>query len=139
MQTSMSSSSQPAGETMVSSEPSRSTRWLSERYVLAYILGLSLALQLLVAPYQGFYNDLQYYVQWGAIFDSHPLLFYSLTHSNYPPLTIYIFGVADLLYYVIGHLVGFSSTQLLVSQSTPFAVLWAVAKLPLIAANLGSS
>ena len=119
--------------------PPRPTRWLSERYLLGYILGISLALQLLVAPYQGFYGDLQIFLVWGAIFDSHPLLFYSLIPSNYPPLTIYIFGAVDLLYYGIGHLVGFSNAQLAAPLSTPFAVLWFMAKLPIIAANLGSS
>ena len=94
---------------------------------------------LLVAPYQGFFHDLPIYLDWGAKFDGHPLLFYSLTRSNYPPLTIYIFGVVDLLYYGIGHLLGFTNTQLAPSLSAPFAVLWFVGKLPLIAANLGSS
>jgi Gpi18-like mannosyltransferase len=76
---------------------------------------------------------------WGAIFDGHPLLFYSLARATYPPLTIYIFGAVDLLYYGIGHLLGFANAQLAPSLSGPFAVLWLVAKLPILAANLGAS
>ena len=135
----LSSSSQPGGKSMVNTESPCRARWLGEGYLLVYILGISLALQLLVAPYQGFYGDLQIFLDWGAKFDGHPLLFYSLTRSNYPPLTIYIFGVVDLLYYGIGHLLGFTNAQLAPSLSAPFAVLWFVGKLPLIAANLGSS
>jgi uncharacterized membrane protein len=139
MQVSISSSSQPDGESTVITHPERPNRWLSERYLLGYILGISLALQLLVSPYEGVYHDLRSYLVWGAIFDSHPLLFYSLTNSNYPPLTIYLFGAVDLLYYGIGHLVGFSNAQLAAALSNQFAVLWCVAKLPIIAANLGAS
>ena len=134
------SRSQPGGESMVNTEPPRRARWRSERYLLGYILGISLALQLLVSPYLGFFEDLQTYLAWGAKFDSHPLLFYSLTPAaNYPPLAIYLFGVVDLLYYGLGHLIGFSNAQLSASLSTPFAVLWCVAKGPMIAANMGSS
>jgi dolichyl-phosphate-mannose-protein mannosyltransferase len=138
MQIPIASSLQPGGESTVTAGPPRRARWRSERYLLGYILGISLALQLLVAPYLGFYGDLQAYLAWGAAFDGHPLLLYSLTPSNYPPLTIYLFGVVDLLYYGIGHLVGFSNAQLSGSMSHPFAVLWFMAKWPMIAANLGS-
>ena len=139
MEVPISPGSQPGGESTVTTGTPRRARWLSERYLLGYILGISLVLQLLVAPYQGFYGDLQTFLAWGAIFDGHPLLFYSLVPiANYPPLTIYIFGAVDLLYYGIGHLAGFSNAQLAAALSSPFAVLWFMAKLPIIAANLGS-
>ncbi len=112
-------------------------RW--ETYVLAAVLGLSLLVQLLAAPYQGFAGDLQLYLRWGWVFDTHPLTVYTLSGANYPPLTIYIFGGLELVYHAIGHVLGYSDTQLALPLRDQFSVLWFVAKLPIIAANLGAS
>jgi Gpi18-like mannosyltransferase len=118
------------------SEKKRQSR--GELRILGAILGLSAALQLVLAPYQGFGGDLQAYLAWGSIFDAHPLLIYTLTGANYPPLVIYIFGLVELIYHGAGSLLGYSPTQLMLSTQNQFALLWFLAKLPMTAANTGS-
>jgi dolichyl-phosphate-mannose-protein mannosyltransferase len=131
--------SEPRSPSLTSDDPRRQVQSPFERHALGLILGLSLALQLLVAPYEGFFQDVQILMGWGATFDAHPLMFYALTGSNYPPLTIYILGIMHLVYLGVGHLLGYSNAQLMVPPQSKFAVLWFVEKLPIIAANMGST
>jgi dolichyl-phosphate-mannose-protein mannosyltransferase len=121
------------------SDSMQQKRSQSERCLLGVILGLSIAIQLVVAPYQGFGRDLQWYLAWGSVFDAHPLTLYTRTGANYPPLTIYIFGAVELLYHSVGSLMGLSKTQLMMPTHDQYAVLWFLAKLPTIAANTGSA
>ena len=139
MQIQIDSRPQPGSQSGTKPGPRHRTPAQRERYILASILGLSLAIQLLFAPYQGFFQDVQIYMGWGAVFDAHPLTFYSLTGANYPPLTIYMFGVVELLYHGVGHVLGFSNAQLMIPLHNQFAALWFIAKLPLIATNVGAS
>ncbi|MGO8951688.1 MAG: glycosyltransferase 87 family protein [Ktedonobacterales bacterium] len=134
---------QPSSKSAASlTEPRERTHSQLERRLLAAILVLSLLLQLLLAPFRGFFGDVQTYVQWAELFSAHPLKFYSLvggTLSPYPPLTIYLFSAVEFVYIGLGHLLGFSNVQLMPPRYTPFAAQWFVAKLPAIAANVGSS
>ena len=139
MRLQITSSSQPPSQSVTMPDSRHQVQTQPERRLLGCILGLSLAIQLLVAPYQGYIFNLASYLGWGTAFVVHPLTVYSLTGANYPPLTIYIFAVVELLYQVIGHLLGFSSAQLAFPLPNTFAALWLVAKLPIIAANVGSS
>jgi dolichyl-phosphate-mannose-protein mannosyltransferase len=131
--------SEPRSAILADGDARRQVQSPFERHALGLILGLSLALQFLLAPYVGFFQDLQVYMGWGAAFDAHPLMFYTLTGSNYPPLTIYILGAVQLVYHVVGHALGYSTAQLVVPPQSQFAVLWFVEKLPIIAANMGST
>ena len=139
MQMQIDSGPHPSGQSVSKPDPRHRAQAQHERYLLASILGLSLAIQLLFAPYKGFFNDLQVLLTWGQVFDAHPLMFYSLTGANYPPLTIYMFGVVELLYHGVGHVLGFSNAQLMIPCHNQFAALWFIAKLPLIATNVGAS
>lgn len=64
-----------------------------------YALLITAALvRLVLAPLPGYFGDLQLYVNWGALFDRHMLDFYSagahvIPQPNYPPLTIYLYGL----------------------------------------------
>src|SRR5262252_8111277 len=100
MQLQMTSRDQP-------DHPGQRRQLLTERRLLGAILCLSLAIQLVVAPYKGFGGDrpdLQVFLAWGSLFDAHPLKIYTLTGANYPPLTIYIFGLVELIYHAAGSL-----------------------------------
>lgn len=110
-----------------------------ERALLWGILGVSLVIQLLLAPYRGFFNDMQIYLRWAAAFNSDPLTVYSSSQAAYPPLTIYLYAALELAYHAAGRLLGFSDARLAVDGLQRFSALWIVAKLPTISANLGSS
>lgn len=113
---------------------------------LLAVLALTLAVRLVIAPFHGFFHDLQAYVRWGRIFDHDPFHFYSVASSvdvltsyrfgylpNYPPLTVYLYGVLDGIYVAVAHLFGIHPA-LDVHQSWLAAVYM---RLPILAADLG--
>lgn len=110
-----------------------------EQALLWGILGVSLVVQLLLAPYRGFFNDMQIYLRWAAAFNTNPLTIYSSSQVAYPPLTIYLYAALELAYHGMGRLLGFSDARLVVDGLQRFSALWLVAKLPTIGANLGSA
>lgn len=110
-----------------------------ERGLLWCILGASLVVQLLLAPYRGFFGDMQMYLRWATAFNTHPLTVYSSSRAAYPPLTIYVYAVLEQVYHGLGHLLGFSDQRLAVNELQRFSTLWLLAKLPTIGANLGAS
>ncbi|HEX6798544.1 MAG TPA: glycosyltransferase 87 family protein, partial [Ktedonobacterales bacterium] len=86
----------------------------AERRLGAAFFALLIAaalVRLVLAPLPGYFGDLQLYVTWGTLFDRHILDFYSagahvIPQPNYPPLTIYLYG---LLTWIAGgwcHLTG---------------------------------
>ncbi len=118
------------------SEPISARR---ERGLLWCILGASLVIQLLLAPYRGFFGDMQMYLRWAMAFNTHPLMVYSSSSAAYPPLTIYVYAALEQVYRGLGHLLGFSDQRLAVNELQRFSTLWFLAKLPTIGANLGAS
>jgi hypothetical protein len=105
------------------------------------LLSLALLIRLVLAPFFGFYPDLQDYVNWGLVFDQHPLSFYALTSNaptydlpNYPPLMIYLCGLLTGSYFGAARLLGIQAPSL-VSQA-PQLVAWM--KLPTIVFDLGT-
>jgi hypothetical protein len=101
------------------------------------LLAVALLLRLLLAPVRGFGGDLQAFVNWGILFDRHPLHVYSSpTPVAYPPLTIYFFGVVVGAYALARHvLLGPPAPSFLLEQSSAFI---AFVRLPLIAIDLGT-
>lgn len=103
------------------------------------LLAASLILRLILAPFHGFFDDLQYYVDWGLVLQHHFFDFYSagareaLLPPNYPPLAIYLFAMLDDLYLAVGHALHLSPTTQ-VAQSPFFAFFL---KLPAIVSDLG--
>ena len=78
-----------------------------ERRSLLLLLGAAVLVRLLLAPYHGFFGDLQTYVQWGVSFDRDPLHFYANTvTAEYTPFTIYLYGLLDLPILLLAHLMG---------------------------------
>jgi Gpi18-like mannosyltransferase len=63
------------------------------------LLALAALVRLALAPLPaGYFQDLQLYVNWGMLFQRHALDFYSVgahvvPQPNYPPLTIYLYGL----------------------------------------------
>ena len=113
--------------------------------LLALLVG-ALLVRLALAPFHGFFYDLQAYVTWGRLLDQHFFHFYSVASTtdvvnatrygylpNYPPLTVYIYGVMDAAYGLAAHVVGAHPTYN-VSLSPALAVYM---RLPIIAADLG--
>jgi Gpi18-like mannosyltransferase len=111
------------------------------------LLALALLVRLVVAPFHGFFHDLQGYVNWGRIFDHHPLNFYSVASTtdlqqaykfgylpNYPPLTIYLYGLLDAVYFAAARLV--TPHPSFIVADVP--LLAAYARLPILAADLGT-
>ena len=82
-----------------------------ERRSLLLLLGAAVLVRLLLAPYHGFFGDLQTYVQWGLSFDRDPLHFYANTvTAEYTPFTIYLYGLLDLPILLLAHLTGTSAS-----------------------------
>lgn len=119
---------------------------IARHRALAAVLIAALALQLALAPFHGYFGDLQAYVQWGQIALRDPLHFYSAasaaaTHQagayrpNYPPLTVALFGLLDAVYTAVAALLGHQA-PLDVASNPLFA---AYAKLPEIIASLVTS
>lgn len=110
-----------------------------ERATLRWILGISLLIQLVLAPYVGFWTDLQQYMSWGVELWVHPLHVYAgVSTTAYPPLSIYLFGVTDATYGVLAHLLGLASlpTTYYPWTSLPaYAFMWLWLKLPMIASQ----
>ena len=126
----------------------RARKWLRTRdgKSLIPLLAVALIVRLLIAPFHGFFYDLQAYVTWGRLLDHHFLHFYSVASTtdvvnatrygylpNYPPLTVYLYGLLDGLYALTAHAVGAHPTYN-VSLSPALAVYM---RLPIIAADLG--
>jgi dolichyl-phosphate-mannose-protein mannosyltransferase len=108
-----------------------------KRFLILFTLAL--LVRLILAPFHGFFGDVQNFVDWGVFLDHHFLNFYSVRGTNaipdYPPLAMYLFGYLTGLYsFLGGHLSG-PEPGLLVFHSTQFA-LWM--KLPVILADLGA-
>lgn len=103
------------------------------------LLAAALTIRLILAPFHGFFDDSQYYVDWGLLLPRHFWDFYSsgareaLLPPNYPPLTIYLFALLDAAYLALGHMLHLSLTTQ-VAQSPLFALF---TKLPAIADDLG--
>jgi dolichyl-phosphate-mannose-protein mannosyltransferase len=108
------------------------------RVFLAF-LGVALYARLIIAPYQGFFGDLQEYVTWGVSLDQHFFHVYSTVGSNtiplnYPPLMVYLFGLMAGAYGLLEHLRG-GHAAYVVSQAPLLNVL---IKLPAILADLAT-
>ncbi|GEM_PF-2490557 len=120
-------------------QPKRLWQWCAtqEGTVFLAFLGVALYARLIIAPYQGFFGDLQQYVTWGVYLNHHFLHVYSTVGSgtiplNYPPLMVYLFGLMDGAYGLAAHLIGGHPTYA-VSQSPLLNVF---IKLPAILADL---
>lgn len=113
--------------------------------LLALMVG-ALLIRLVIAPFHGFFYDLQAYVTWGRLLDHHFFHFYSVASTtdvvnatrygylpNYPPLTVYLYGLLDAFYGLAARVVGAHPTYN-VSLSPALAVYM---RLPIIAADLG--
>lgn len=114
---------------------------------LLALLAAALLIRLVLAPFHGFFHDLQAYVTWGRLLDHHFLHFYTVASTtdvvnatrygylpNYPPLTVYIFGLLDGVYALAAHAVGVH-TSYNVSLSPALAVYM---RLPALAADLAT-
>lgn len=111
----------------------------------ALLLVVAGIVRLILAPFHGFFHDLQSYAIWGHLLDQHFLQFYSVAEQagtvqrhtlvyppNYPPLTIYLFGLLMGLYDACAYFFGVQPTVLL-SQSPALTVYL---KMPMIVADL---
>lgn len=112
-----------------------------ERYFLVTILGFSLLIQLALAPFHGFFVDMQYYVSWGQYLLVHPDSFYNATGANYPPLMMYIFADLDLTYTWIAHIAGLPPmyTALNATAAPQYAFMWLWTKLVTIFCNTATA
>ncbi len=105
---------------------------------LSLLLLLALLVRLVLAPYHGFTGDMQTYISWGQLFDSHPLHVYSLGAAldpavSYPPLGIYFMGIWTGLYFGAAHLLG--AHPIVLARQSGALAFWM--KLPDTAADLG--
>ncbi len=113
----------------------------------AMLLAVAGILRLILAPFHGFFHDLQSYASWGHLLDQHFLQFYSVAEQagnvqrhilvyppNYPPLTIYVFGMLMGLYGAWASLFGVQPTVLLASAPALAVYL----KMPMVLADLGT-
>src|SRR5262245_47764997 len=101
------------------------------------LASVALAVRLCLAPFGGFFVDLQIYAAWGLSVRDHFAESYSLhsvgfTLANYPPLTMYLMGALVTVYGWLAGLVG-AHPAYEPAQSPAFA---AFLKLPEIAAEL---
>ncbi len=116
------------------------------RQVLA-LLALALLIRLVISPFHGFFHDLQAYVNWGHIFDHNPLRFYTVASTtnvlessrfgylpNYPPLTVYLYGLLDAVYLAVAHL--FTPHPSLTLADSPLLAVYA--RLPILASDLAA-
>lgn len=120
-------------------------RWCRTREgrVFLGLLTAALLVRGVLAPYHGFDTDLQDYVDWGLVMDRHFWHFYAVASAgnqpfylipNYPPLSMYIFGLLDAAYFGLAHLAGQQPAALVTASHA----LSFVMKLPTIAADLGT-
>ncbi len=99
-------------------------RWLrlAEARRLGMLLACALLVRLIFLPFPGFYDDLQYYAYWGQRLGPHFLSFYSATPlANYPPLSIYLFGLVVAGYSLAARLLG-AQPVLVVAHSPALAM-----------------
>lgn len=132
---------------------SRLHRWwkwchTGEGQQFVILLALAGTFRLILAPFHGFFHDLQSYAIWGQLLDQHFFQFYSVAdhvgnvqpHTfayppNYPPLTVYLFGLLVGLYDATAvHLFGAQPT-LVIAQAPILAVYL---KMPMVLADLGT-
>jgi hypothetical protein len=121
-------------------------RWLvdwsrtSDGNRLLTLLALALGVRLVLAPFHGFFHDLQAYVTWGQLLDHDFFHFYTVAAStnvptylpNYPPLTVYLYGLLDGAYIAVAHL--FTPQPTLSVAASPLLAVYM--KLPVCAADL---
>jgi dolichyl-phosphate-mannose-protein mannosyltransferase len=126
-------------------------RWLvgwsrtSDGKRLLVLLALALGVRLVLAPFHGFFHDLQAYVTWGRLLDHDFFHFYTVAAStdvltatkygylpNYPPLTVYLYGLMDGAYVAVAHL--FTPQPTLSVAASPLLAVYM--KLPVCAADL---
>lgn len=80
------------------------------------LLSLALVLRLIISVFQ-YSGDLKNHLAWGAGFLTQPLGFYSQHFSgfndpNYPPITIFLFAIARLLFVGTGNVLNFLNTNI---------------------------
>lgn len=111
-----------------------------EGAVFIALLAVALIVRLLLAPFQGFFGDLQGYVTWGQAQQTHFLDFYSYGLNqpwppSYPPLSEYLFGFFYWLNGLFAHLFGYDPTSL-VFRSWQLAIFM---KTPELLSDLGTT
>lgn len=117
------------------------------------LLALALLVRLALAPYHGFFGDLEVYTSWGLHLGDHFLDFYSFNAAgsyvyhasgpergwmydmpaNYPPLSIYVFYAQVRLYALLAGLAGHG-----VAAGSLSAVGALCMKIATLAADLGT-
>lgn len=110
----------------------------TEWRVVGAALGVGLLVRLILAPYRGFFSDFQLYLTWANTFIHHPFDFYSVSISNYPPLTIYLFAITTGIYTLFAHVFHLPEGQALLQLPDQYSPIWAFLKLPILAADLGA-
>lgn len=106
---------------------------------LLALLAVALIVRLAIAPFHGFFHDLDIYVSWGLGVRRHLATAYSAGTlgymlSNYPPLMMDVLAVWVGLYSLLAHLAGLHPAYD-VYQSAIFATYM---KLPALAADLAT-
>lgn len=103
------------------------------------LLAVALAVRLALAPFHGFFHDLDIYTSWGLGMRRHLASAYSqgtmgFMLSNYPPLMMDVLGIWVGFYTLLAHITG-AHPPYDVYQSAIFAVYM---KLPTIGADLAT-
>jgi Gpi18-like mannosyltransferase len=105
----------------------------SEHARLALVLLVAALTRLFLAPRGELLWDLDMYIAWGSALLKHPGEVYALSQSNYPPLTLYLFGGVVALYTFLAHLLHQPATL-----DLHIPLLSLLAKLPTLLADLGT-